>query len=48
MVEAWNAVELIEEQLVGWTKAFIQMLPNLHWRRSSWCSVRCWRGWGDP
>ena len=29
MVEAWNAVELIEDKLVGWTKAFIQMLPNL-------------------
>lgn len=29
MTEAWNAVELVEQKLVSWTKALIQMLPNL-------------------
>ncbi len=29
MTEAWNAVELVEQKLVSWSKAFIQMLPNL-------------------
>ena len=29
MGEAWNAVELIEEKLGLWTKALVQMMPNL-------------------
>lgn len=29
MGEAWNAVELIEEKLGSWTKALVQMMPNL-------------------